>query len=216
MNKITVIALAAMMLAGGLSAQRPMRPKSDSTQAPRMMLKHNFKQDSNHTGIDKQGPVLRVNKERQRVGGQERRRQMMKSTDLRYNADGIETTIVKAFPEVKTVKKGEKWTEVYNKKDKLIGYVVYSKPASDGIRGYKGETPVLIAFDKKKIIRGVYMLPNMETPAYEKRLEDAGFCNLWNGLSVKKAKKKKVDTVSGATFTSRAVALSVQAALEQL
>ncbi len=139
-----------------------------------------------------------------------------KPAALQYNADGIETTIVTAFPTVKTVKKQDKWTEVYDGDSKLLGYVVYSKPASDGIKGFAGETPVLIALDAKKVIKGVYMLPNSETPGFVQRVTDAGFYNSWNGLTVKQARKKTVDTVSGATYTSRAVAQSVQAALEQL
>ena len=132
------------------------------------------------------------------------------------NADGIETTILKAFPEAKSVKKTDKWSEVYNAKKKLIGYAVYSKPASDGIKGYAAETPVLIAMSKKQVIVGVYMLPNVETPNFVKHIEEKGFFNNWNGLTVKQAKKKQVDTVTGATFTSRAVIQSVQAALEKL
>lgn len=135
---------------------------------------------------------------------------------LQYNADGIETTIVKAFPEAKKVKKADKWTEVYNAKGKLVGYAVYSKPASNSIKGYAGETPVMIALSKKQVITGVYPMPNIETPGYAKRVEDAGFYKNWNGLNVKQAKQKKVDAVSGATFTSRAVAQSVEAALKSL
>lgn len=139
-----------------------------------------------------------------------------KPAALQYNADGIETTIVKAFPEAKKVKNTDKWTEVYNAKGKLLGYVVYSKPASNSIKGYAGETPVMIAFSKKQVIQGVYLLPNVETPNFVKHVEETGFFKTWNGLTVKEAKKKKVDTVSGATFTSRAVAQSVQVALEKL
>lgn len=137
-------------------------------------------------------------------------------TALQYNADGIETTLAKAFSEAKSVKKSGNWTEVYNAKGKLIGYGVYSKPASDGIKGYNGETPVLIVFNAKKVIIGVYPLPNIETPGYAKRVADAGFYNNWNGLTIKKALKKKVDTVSGATFTSSAIARSVEAVLKTL
>lgn len=132
------------------------------------------------------------------------------------NADGIDMAIAKAFPNVKSVKKADKWTEVYDGNKTLLGYAVYSKPASDGIKGYNGETPVLIALNTKKVISGVYLLTNSETPKYEQRVSAAGFYNNWNGLTIKKAKKKKVDTISGATFTSRAVAQSVQAALETL
>lgn len=132
------------------------------------------------------------------------------------NADGIDMAVVKAFPSVKKLEKKGNWTEVHDAQGKMLGYVVYSKPASDTIRGFNGETPVVIAFDTKKVITGVYALPNMETPKFAQHVQEVGFYNNWNGLTVKKAKKKKVDTVSGATYTSRAVALSVQAALNTL
>lgn len=132
------------------------------------------------------------------------------------NADGIDIAIVKAFPTVKAVQKTQKWTEVYDAKKKLLGYALYSKPASDGIKGYKGETPVMIALSTKQVILGVYLLENEETPGFAKRVEDAGFYRNWNGMTVQKALKKDVDAVSGATFTSMAVAKSVRAALETL
>lgn len=130
--------------------------------------------------------------------------------------DGIDMAIVKAFPTVKSVKKTKKWTEVYDANKKLLGYAVYSKPASDGIKGYNGETPVLIALNPKQVILGVWLLENKETPKFAKKVEDAGFYNNWNGLTVKQALKKEVDAVSGATYTSNGVIKSVQAALKAL
>ena len=130
--------------------------------------------------------------------------------------DGIDMVIVKAFPAAKSVKKSGKWTEVYDSMKNLLGYVVYSKPASNGIKGYAGETPVMVAFSAKKKITGVYLLANQETPKFVQRVEQTGYFNSWNGLTVKKALKKKVDTVSGATFTSRAVQQSLQALLKTL
>lgn len=145
-----------------------------------------------------------------------RHQQAQQTAAPRVNADGIAVEIAAAFPTVKSIKKAEKWTEVYDGSKKLLGYAVYSKPASDGIKGYAGETPVMIALDTKKVIIGVQLLPCSETPGYVQRVQQAGFFNSWNGLTVKKAKKKQVDTVSGATFTSRAVIQSVQAALNTL
>jgi Na+-translocating ferredoxin:NAD+ oxidoreductase RnfG subunit len=132
------------------------------------------------------------------------------------NADGIELTLAAAFPEAKSVKKGEKMTEVYNAKGKLIGYGLYSKPASNGIKGYNGETPVLIALSPKQVILGVWLLENQETPKFAQKVENAGFYKSWNGLTVKQALKKEVDVVSGATYTSNGVIKSVQAALKTL
>ena len=130
--------------------------------------------------------------------------------------NGIDMAVVKAFPTVKSVKKAKKWTEVYDANKKLLGYAVYSKPASDGIKGYNGETPVLVALSPKQVILGVWLLENKETPKFAKKVEDAGFYKNWNGLTVKQALKKEVDVVSGATYTSNGVIKSVQAALKAL
>lgn len=138
------------------------------------------------------------------------------SQQSQATADGIDMAIVKAFPTVKSVKKAKKWTEVYDANKKLLGYAVYSKPASDGIKGYNGETPVLIALSPKQVILGVWLLQNNETPKFAQKVENAGFYKNWNGLTVKQALKKEVDAVSGATYTSNGVIKSVQAALKTL
>ena len=130
--------------------------------------------------------------------------------------DNFQQAVAKAFPAVRSMKKDGNWTAIYDANGKLLGYAVNSKPASDGIKGYAGETPVMIAFNAKKKITGVYLLANQETPRFTQHVQKAGFYDQWNGLSVKKALKKKVDTVSGATFTSVAVVKSVQAVLETL
>lgn len=132
------------------------------------------------------------------------------------NADGIAMEIVRAFPAVKSVKKEAKWTSVYDASKKLLGYAVYSKPASDGIKGYNGETPLMIALDKHKKVLSVELLANSETPRFVQRVKDAGFFKSWNGLSPKAACKKKVDAVAGATYTSTGVTKSLQAALKGL
>ena len=235
MKKAFALAIAAVFATGAMAQQpvqqqenkeqkpamqRPMRPMHRDTGAVHLDRQHPIGDSASiHRRGDRlrgpQGPDSRMH----RHGGphaQRRHQEPQKPAELQYNADGIETTLAKAFPGAKNVKKTARWTEVYDGKKKLIGYGVYSKPASDSIRGYAGETPVLITLNAKKIITGVYALPNVETPRFQQRVVEAGFFNNWNGLSIKQAKKKTVDTVSGATFTSRAVAQSVQAALEKL
>lgn len=142
--------------------------------------------------------------------------QQAKAAQPAVNADGIPMEIVRAFPAVKSVKKEAKWTSVFDASKKLLGYAVYSKPASDGIKGYNGETPLLIALDKNKKVLSVELLANSETPQYVQRVKAAGFFKSWNGLSPKAACKKKVDAVAGATYTSTAVTKSLQAALKGL
>lgn len=195
MKKVIALAIAAMFAAGSAFAQQPVQQSTTPQEH------HHHPRNGQHCGRHQHGP---------------RGQQDLKPAALQYNADGIETTILAAFPTAKSVKKTDKWTEVYDARGKRLGYAVYSQPASAGIKGYNGETPVLIALDAKKKISGVYALPNVETPRFAQRVAEAGFYSQWNGLSIKKALKKKVDTVSGATFTSRAVVQSVQAALATL
>lgn len=237
MKKTIVLALMAMFAAGGVLAQQPVQQQDKNEQQTNNVQRRMrpMQRDSNAVRPDIQRPLRDSASMRHHDGrhhgpqGADSRmhrhggphahhhgQQPQKPAELQYNALGIETTLAKAFPEAKSVKKTDKWTEVMNAKGKVIGYGVYSKPASDGIKGFNGETPVLITLNAKKTITGVYALPNTETPRFQQRVEDAGFFGNWNGLSIKQAKKKTVDTVSGATFTSRAVAQSVQAALEKL
>lgn len=134
----------------------------------------------------------------------------------KVGANGLAVEINNAFPGAKSVKKQEKWTAVYDAGSKLLGYAVYSKPASDGITGYAGETPLMIALDAKKQVISVQMLQNMESPGYVQLVVNAGLLNSWNGMKANKAATKKVDAVAGATFTSTSVIKSLQAALKKL
>lgn len=132
------------------------------------------------------------------------------------NANGIAMEIAGAFPTVKSVKKENKWTVVYDAKKNVLGYAVYSKPASNGIKGYAGETPVMVALNADEKVISVTLLNNQETPSYLQRVVQSGLMKSWNGLKVKKARKKNVDTVSGATYSSSSIIKSVQAALKSL
>lgn len=140
------------------------------------------------------------------------------SVNMRRKEDAYnpERLIANAFPTVAKVVEDKVWNSVLDEKGELLGYVVFSSPASDSIQGYAGPTPLLIAFNTDKTIRSVQMLANSETPKFLKHVVASKLLESWNGLTVKKAKKKKVDTVSGATFTSKSVIESLQAILKEL
>jgi polyferredoxin len=48
-------------------------------------------------------------------------------------------------------------------------------------------------------------LPNQETPSWNRRIENAGFMDLWNGLTLCEAVAHQVDALSGSTMTTDAV-----------
>ena len=124
--------------------------------------------------------------------------------------------ILKAFPKAQSISKQEKWTEVYDGSRRLMGYAVYSKPASDGITGYAGETPLLIAFDKEMKVLSVQLLANEESHFIVDKVLQSPLLATWNGLTAKDARKKRVDAVTGATYTSNSIIESFRAAMKRI
>ena len=104
--------------------------------------------------------------------------------------------------------------EVKDAKGNKLGTVLFSSPYSDGIKGFNGPTPLLIALDAEGRINNVVLLENLETPNFAKRVVDGGLYQAWNGLTVDEALDKQVDAVSGATYTSNGVKKSLIARLK--
>ena len=122
--------------------------------------------------------------------------------------------VIEYFPKVKSISQEGSLTTVLNRKGDVLGYVLNSKPASDGIVGFKGETPLEIYFDGDKVITKVEMLPNQETENFANKVINSGLLDSWNGLDYILALEKNVDVVSGATYTSKSVISTFQAAVE--
>lgn len=91
-------------------------------------------------------------------------------------------------------------------------YVVNTTTIATGVEGYAGPVPVKVYIKKNKVEK-IEVLRNSEGPKYlnmvKKQLLEA-----WNGLTVKAAKAKQVDAVTGATYTSGALIKNVQCALD--
>ena len=124
--------------------------------------------------------------------------------------------VTKIFSTASSLEAQGVWSRVLDAKGTLLGYVAYSKPASNGIQGFNGETPLMIIFDAKKTIRKVVLLDNEETPNFVSRVENGGLFDAWNGMTIDQALDAKVDAISGATFTSNGVKQSLQACLQNL
>lgn len=89
--------------------------------------------------------------------------------------------------------------------------VVNTTTLGSDVRGFKGTTPVLIHIEKNKVVK-VEALPNKETPRFFARAK--ALLQQFEGLTVSKARKAKVDGVSGATFSSDALKKNVKLGLE--
>ena len=104
--------------------------------------------------------------------------------------------------------------EIQNAKGDKIGTLLFSSPYSDGVKGFNGPTPLIIALDAEGRIKTVALLDNEETPRFAQRVVEGGLYEAWNGLTVDEALGKEVDAVSGATYTSNGVKKSLVARLK--
>ena len=91
-------------------------------------------------------------------------------------------------------------------------YVVNTTTLGKNVQGYVSTTPVKIYIKKNKVEK-IEFLKNQETPKYMAKVKKA-LLNAWDGLKVKEAATKKVDGVTGATFSSDAITKNVQLGLE--
>lgn len=120
------------------------------------------------------------------------------------------------FPEAKKIKeKSIDYAVVKGKKGKKLGELLCTSPLSDDIIGYAGTVPVLIAVDKNKVIKGIKLMPNVESPGFVRRIRKKGFFNSWDGVPVDSALVRNVDAISGASMTCNAVKQGIQLRLEK-
>ena len=90
--------------------------------------------------------------------------------------------------------------------------IVNTTTLAQNVEGYNGSVPVKIYIKKNKIEK-IEVLKNQETPKYLAQVKKA-MLNAWDGLTIKAAKAKKVDGVTGATFTSEALVENVKMGLD--
>ncbi|MCR5131441.1 MAG: FMN-binding protein [Prevotella sp.] len=89
--------------------------------------------------------------------------------------------------------------------------IVNTESIGKSIKGYAGATPVKIFIEKDKVVK-VEALKNQEGPKYMAKAKK--LLTKFEGKSVQKARKQKVDAVTGATFTSEALVKNVKKGLE--
>ncbi len=79
------------------------------------------------------------------------------------------------------------------------------------ISGYAGKVPLEITIKAGKVV-AAKALDNAETPDFFNMA--SGLLTLWNGKTIDEAEKMKVDAVSGATFSSKAIIGNMQRGLQ--
>ena len=90
--------------------------------------------------------------------------------------------------------------------------VINTTTLGKDVQGFLGATPVKIYIQKNKVVK-IEAMKNQETPKYFLKVKK-NLLDKWNGVKVKDAKKMKVDAVTGATYSSKAVIENVQLGLD--
>ncbi len=106
--------------------------------------------------------------------------------------------------------------EIYivKKNNETIGYTFIARG-----RGYGGEISTLVGIDKDLAIKEITVLSNTETPGLGTRITLASFSEQFKGLKspdvVLSRDGGRVDAITGATISSRAVTDSVKKELDK-
>ncbi len=89
--------------------------------------------------------------------------------------------------------------------------VINTKALGDDIQGYAGKVPLEITVKDGKVL-SVKALDNAETPDFFEQAST--LLARWNGKTLEEAQAMKVDAVSGATFSSKAIIANMQRGLQ--
>lgn len=95
--------------------------------------------------------------------------------------------------------------DVLDASKKLLGRVVYAKPDGTTVGGFGGNLRVVTGISPDGKIVGTELGENYESYGFIERVRGTGFFEKWNGKSVAEAAEAEVDTVSGATMSTRAI-----------
>ena len=90
--------------------------------------------------------------------------------------------------------------------------VINTTTLGKDVQGFLGATPLKIYIQKNKVVK-IEAMKNQETPKYFLKVKK-NLLDKWNGMKVKDAKNMKVDAVTGATYSSKAVIENVQLGLD--
>ncbi len=89
--------------------------------------------------------------------------------------------------------------------------VINTSEITTDIKGYRDVTPIKL-YLKNGVISKVELQPNRETPTIFQKIIDGHLTERWIGVTTKKASTAKIDVISGATISSKAIIKNVQRA----
>jgi len=102
---------------------------------------------------------------------------------------------------------------IYGKTDKVEATAISMLPGEENPGGYGGKVRIAVGIDPDGKVLGVHPVDHNETGSFIEMLDEKGFFDSWNGHHATKALNKDVDTITGATMSTRAVISMVKSNL---
>ena len=99
-------------------------------------------------------------------------------------------------------------------KEKDNSFVINTETLGKDVLGYAGPTPVEITVKNGRIEK-IEALPNVESPGFFQRVKESSIFTALIGKTVKEASEVKLDAVSGATYSSKAVIENIRLGLKE-
>lgn len=121
------------------------------------------------------------------------------------------------FPDATHLESGPSATRVFDTSGEMMGIALRTSPQADNISGYQGPTDCLVTLDADmQKVTGFRIRKSYDTPSYVDRVRKAkSLQHLFLNRSIEelaelKYPRKKLDGISGATRTARAIVNGVQ------
>lgn len=114
------------------------------------------------------------------------------------------------FPQAAELTGADDGAVALDARGRLIGRVVRTSEHIEKTKsGYAGPVPLIVGFGSDGRVTGVALLENREDFSFVQEIIDQGMIDSWTGLDPVTALGKRVDAVSGATFSSDAIVVGV-------
>lgn len=118
------------------------------------------------------------------------------------------------FPDLDSYRFREDFYEIYDINEQLIGYAFIARG-----NGYGGEIDILIGIDTDYNIEKISILSNTETPGLGTQIEEGFFTDQFIGLGADDIDLiddgGKIDAITGATISSKAVIDAVRDTIDE-
>ncbi|MBN1383647.1 MAG: RnfABCDGE type electron transport complex subunit G [Elusimicrobia bacterium] len=132
----------------------------------------------------------------------------------RQKKDIINNALKEVLPLAEKTRQKDSFVEGFDSENNLIGYVLKTDAA-----GYSSQIEILVGIDNDFNITGIKILSQAETPGLGSKITENDFLSQFVGLQPDKVLLKndggKIDAITSATISSRAVTDAVKKRIDE-